>query len=149
MSGVPKIDLEDWKANTEYSGGFDDESPVIKVHEYIHVHIGRNLMRHMLKQWFWELMASFDRKVQVQVLQFVTGRYTYTEYVTSCVDAFVSSRVPLGGFANLVGASGLQKFIVTSSERAAGNSLPTASTWYYYTHRHNFLQTAIVLVSTY
>ncbi|XP_065829938.1 E3 ubiquitin-protein ligase HACE1-like isoform X2 [Oscarella lobularis] len=92
LSGVPKIDLEDWKANTEYSGGFDDESPVIK--------------------WFWELMASFDRKVQVQVLQFVTG----------------SSRVPLGGFANLVGASGLQKFIVTSSERAAGNSLPTAST---------------------
>eukprot|EP00118_Oscarella_pearsei_P013757 m.113286 g.113286 ORF g.113286 m.113286 type:complete len:1025 (+) comp37458_c1_seq4:1355-4429(+) len=92
LSGLPEIDLEDWRRNTEYSGGFEEDSPVIK--------------------WFWELMGTFDDKVRVQALQFATG----------------SSRVPLGGFANLVGAGGLQKFIITRNEGASENRLPTAST---------------------
>ena len=36
MSGLPEIDPDDWKANTEYSGGGDsgytEDHPVIKVH---------------------------------------------------------------------------------------------------------------------
>jgi hypothetical protein len=41
----------------------------------------------------------------------------------------ISSRVPLGGFANLIGASGLTKFSVARLDYSP-NRLPMASTWY-------------------
>ena len=41
---------------------------------------------------------------------------------------YFSSRVPLGGFANLVGASGLTKFTI-SHMNYVPNKLPMASTW--------------------
>lgn len=41
---------------------------------------------------------------------------------------FCSSRVPLGGFANLVGASGITKFTISQLEYRP-NRLPMASTW--------------------
>ncbi len=31
ISGLPDIDVDDWQKNTEYSSGYDEESPVIKV----------------------------------------------------------------------------------------------------------------------
>lgn len=43
--------------------------------------------------WFWELMHELDQKHLAMFVQFVTG----------------TSRVPLGGFANLMGMRGLQK----------------------------------------
>jgi hypothetical protein len=92
LSGLPEITVSDWKDNTEYSGGYDQETPVV--------------------QWFWEVVGLFDHKTRVQLLQFVTG----------------SSRVPFGGFASLVGASGPQKFTISRSDSTASNHLPTAST---------------------
>ena len=41
---------------------------------------------------------------------------------------YYSSRVPLGGFANLVGASGITKFTISQLEYRH-NRLPMASTW--------------------
>ena len=29
MSGLPEIEVEDWKKNTEYSSGYDEDTPVI------------------------------------------------------------------------------------------------------------------------
>uniref|UniRef100_A0A3Q3VY90 E3 ubiquitin-protein ligase HACE1 n=1 Tax=Mola mola TaxID=94237 RepID=A0A3Q3VY90_MOLML len=48
--------------------------------------------------WFWEIVMSLTQKERVLLLQFVTG----------------SSRVPHGGFAYLMGGSGLQKFTIAA-----------------------------------
>ena len=31
ISGLPDIDVEDWQSNTEYSSGYDEDTPVIRV----------------------------------------------------------------------------------------------------------------------
>lgn len=53
LSGQTDIDLEDWKANTEYSGELTAESDVVV--------------------WFWNWMSKQSPEVHRQVLQFVTG----------------------------------------------------------------------------
>ncbi|KAM9353879.1 E3 ubiquitin-protein ligase HACE1 isoform 2-T2 [Symphorus nematophorus] len=62
-------------------------------------------------QWFWEVVQSLTQEERVLLLQFVTG----------------SSRVPHGGFAFLMGGSGLQKFTVAAVPYTS-NLLPTSST---------------------
>ncbi|KAM6935755.1 E3 ubiquitin-protein ligase HACE1 isoform 1-T2 [Lycodopsis pacificus] len=62
-------------------------------------------------QWFWEVVNSLSQEERVLLLQFVTG----------------SSRVPHGGFAFLMGGSGLQKFTVAAVPFSS-NLLPTSST---------------------
>lgn len=52
ISGLPDIDLDDMKANTEYSG-YSAASPVI--------------------QWFWEVAQGFSKEDKARLLQFVTG----------------------------------------------------------------------------
>ncbi|XP_071715402.1 E3 ubiquitin-protein ligase UPL1-like [Rutidosis leptorrhynchoides] len=52
ISGLPDIDLDDMKANTEYSG-YSPASPVI--------------------QWFWEVAQGFSKEDKARLLQFVTG----------------------------------------------------------------------------
>ena len=52
ISGLPEIDIEDLRRNTEYSG-FSDSHPVI--------------------QWFWKAVNSFGQEERAKLLQFVTG----------------------------------------------------------------------------
>lgn len=52
ISGLPDIDIDDWKANTEY-------------HTY-------NASSTQI-QWFWRAVRSFDKEEQAKLLQFVTG----------------------------------------------------------------------------
>ncbi|XP_019701852.1 E3 ubiquitin-protein ligase UPL2 [Elaeis guineensis] len=52
ISGLPDIDLDDLRANTEYSG-YTNASPVI--------------------QWFWEVLQGFSKEDKARFLQFVTG----------------------------------------------------------------------------
>ncbi|KAG8632786.1 E3 ubiquitin-protein ligase UPL2 isoform X2 [Manihot esculenta] len=52
ISGLPDIDLDDMRANTEYSG-YSAASPVI--------------------QWFWEVVQGFSKEDKARLLQFVTG----------------------------------------------------------------------------
>ncbi|KAL9625810.1 MAG: hypothetical protein Q9160_000130 [Pyrenula sp. 1 TL-2023] len=52
ISGLPDIDIDDWKANTEY-------------HTY-------NASSAQI-QWFWRAVRSFDKEEQAKLLQFVTG----------------------------------------------------------------------------
>lgn len=60
--------------------------------------------------WFWETLEEFDQNRLATFVQFVTG----------------TSRVPLGGFKNLMGMRGPQKF---SIHKAFGeNRLPSAHT---------------------
>lgn len=53
ISGLPDIDIDDWKANTEYQGGYSQGSPQI--------------------QWFWRAVRSFDQEERAKLLQFATG----------------------------------------------------------------------------
>ncbi|CAA0843325.1 E3 ubiquitin-protein ligase UPL1 [Striga hermonthica] len=52
ISGLPDIDLDDLRANTEYSG-YSTASPAI--------------------QWFWEIVQGFSKEDKARLLQFVTG----------------------------------------------------------------------------
>uniref|UniRef100_A0A8D2B415 E3 ubiquitin-protein ligase HACE1 n=1 Tax=Sciurus vulgaris TaxID=55149 RepID=A0A8D2B415_SCIVU len=62
-------------------------------------------------QWFWEVVEDITQEERVLLLQFVTG----------------SSRVPHGGFANIMGGSGLQNFTIAAVPYTP-NLLPTSST---------------------
>ena len=53
ISGMPEIDLDDWKANCEYHGGYTIASPQI--------------------QWFWRAVRSYDSETRAKLIQFVTG----------------------------------------------------------------------------
>lgn len=52
ISGLPDIDVDDWKNNTEYHN-YQATSPQI--------------------QWFWRAVRSFDKEEKAKLLQFVTG----------------------------------------------------------------------------
>jgi E3 ubiquitin-protein ligase HUWE1 len=52
ISGLPDIDVDDWRANTEYQN-YNPSSPQI--------------------QWFWRALRSFDKEELAKLLQFVTG----------------------------------------------------------------------------
>lgn len=52
ISGLPEIDVDDWKANTEYHN-YPATAPQI--------------------QWFWRAVRSFDKEERAKLLQFVTG----------------------------------------------------------------------------
>ncbi|CAL3973447.1 unnamed protein product [Diplocarpon coronariae] len=52
ISGLPEIDLDDWKSNTEYHN-YTASSPQI--------------------QWFWRAVRSYNKEERAKLLQFVTG----------------------------------------------------------------------------
>lgn len=52
ISGMPEIDVDDWKNNTDYVS-YTNASPQI--------------------QWFWRTVRSFDKEEQAKLLQFITG----------------------------------------------------------------------------
>ncbi|KAL8948008.1 MAG: hypothetical protein Q9222_005767 [Ikaeria aurantiellina] len=52
ISGLPDIDVDDWKNNTEYHNYSASSSQI---------------------QWFWRAVRSFDKEEQAKLLQFVTG----------------------------------------------------------------------------
>ncbi|KAI8991027.1 hypothetical protein BDF20DRAFT_908845 [Mycotypha africana] len=52
ISGLPDIDIDEWKNNTEYQG-YTASSPQI--------------------QWFWRAVRSFDQEERAKLLQFATG----------------------------------------------------------------------------
>jgi len=56
LCGLPKIDMDDWKAHTEYSGEYSESG-----------------FRHVVCKWFWEIVTDFSQEMRVRLLQFVTG----------------------------------------------------------------------------
>lgn len=56
LCGLPNINVEDWKANTRYSGTQSKEGE-----------------EDVLVTWFWELLDDFDHEKKARLLQFATG----------------------------------------------------------------------------
>jgi len=52
ISGMPDVDVDDWKNNTEYHN-YTAASPQV--------------------QWLWRAIRSFDKEERAKLLQFVTG----------------------------------------------------------------------------
>ena len=57
MCGLPQIDMDDWRQNTEYSGEYES--------------LGG---KHPVCKWFWEVVEKFDQEHKARLLQFVTGK---------------------------------------------------------------------------
>ncbi|KAH7644454.1 e3 ubiquitin-protein ligase nedd-4-like [Dermatophagoides farinae] len=76
MCGIGNVDVKDWKQNTVYKGGYH--------------------LNHIVIQWFWRLVLSFNNEQRSRLLQFVTG----------------TSRVPMNGFKELYGSNGPQLFTI-------------------------------------
>ncbi|RWS28079.1 E3 ubiquitin-protein ligase Nedd-4-like isoform X2, partial [Leptotrombidium deliense] len=53
MCGIGKIDVKDWRMNTVYKGGYNQN--------------------HIVIQWFWRVVLSFTNEMRSRLLQFVTG----------------------------------------------------------------------------
>lgn len=106
ISGLPSIDINDLRANTNYSKYQPTSQQIM---------------------WFWAALESFEHEDRARFLQFVTG----------------TSRVPLGGFANLEGMHGPTKFTISRASVSSTNHLPSAHTWYV------FFQFTISVISAY
>lgn len=52
ISGLPDIDVDDWRNNTEYHNYSASSAQI---------------------QWFWRAVRSFDKEERAKLLQFVTG----------------------------------------------------------------------------
>jgi len=89
ISGMPEVDVSDFRANTEYVG-YTAAGPVI--------------------QWFWQVVEGMNREERSMLVQFITG----------------SSKVPLGGFKDLQGMHGTQRFNIHRTADPA--RLPSAHT---------------------
>nr|CAI5867831.1 unnamed protein product [Callosobruchus analis] len=76
MCGIQHIDVKDWKTNTLYKGDYHSN--------------------HIVIQWFWRVVLSFNNEMRARLLQFVTG----------------TSRVPMNGFKELYGSNGPQLFTI-------------------------------------
>jgi len=90
IGGIGKIDVKDWKVNTVYKGDYHQN--------------------HIVIQWFWRVVLSFNNELRARLLQFVTG----------------TSRVPMNGFKELYGSNGPQLFTV--EKWGAPNNYPRAHT---------------------
>lgn len=53
IAGTAEIDINDWRQNTEYRGGYHDSHQVII--------------------WFWNVIERFSNEQRLRLLQFVTG----------------------------------------------------------------------------
>lgn len=90
ISGLPDIDVDDWKNNTTY------------------VNYTANCKQI---SYFWRAVRSFDLEERAKLLQFVTG----------------TSKVPLNGFKELSGVSGVCKFSI-HRDYGHADRLPTSHT---------------------
>lgn len=55
LHGLPHVDMDDWVANTEYTGDF------------------ANQPNHKVVLWFWDVLRSYEDEQKAKFLQFVTG----------------------------------------------------------------------------
>lgn len=53
MYGMPFIDLNDWRSNTEYKGAY--------------------YKNHQVINWFWSFLETLDQAQLARFLQFCTG----------------------------------------------------------------------------
>ncbi|CAB1354262.1 unnamed protein product [Coregonus sp. 'balchen'] len=106
LCGMQEIDLVDWVQNSRFQSAqlFPIECGVMLcgMQEIDLVDWQRNtIYRHYARSskqilWFWQFVKEMDNEKRMRLLQFVTG----------------TCRLPMGGFADLMGSNGPQKFCI-------------------------------------
>ena len=99
LSGLPHIELEDWKRHALYTGTDTREAADFGP-------------ASQMAKWFWAAVEAMQQEDRARLLQFTTG----------------ASRLPPGGFKDLMGYHGPQRFTLALNVAAKPNALPTAST---------------------
>jgi E3 ubiquitin-protein ligase NEDD4 len=100
LCGLPEIDIEDWKRNTEYmDSAYAENEPNARDSRYTG-DFERKGASHKVVKWFWEVVVDdFNEEHKARLLQFVTG----------------TSGVPAQGFRALQGNdNNIRKFTVNS-----------------------------------
>lgn len=120
ISGLPNVDIEDLRANTEYHK-YSATSLQVRLYVFLctlYLTLRERcveltfVLPFLQIQWFWRALRGFDQADRAKFLQFVTG----------------TSKVPLQGFAALEGMNGVQKFQIHREDRST-DRLPSAHTW--------------------
>ena len=111
MHGCPSIDVEDWRRNVDYRGGFHDEHPTIVA--------------------FWQVLEEeFTEAQRAATLHFSTVRSVLVVAAGQERNHDVclrqgSSKVPLEGFAGLRGSGNVCRFTLCKTSEPL-DSLPKA-----------------------
>lgn len=109
IAGTAEIDINDWRQNTEYRGGYHD-SHQVKRDKIISGCLIQQFHSEQVIVWFWHVIERFSNEQRLRLLQFVTG----------------TSSIPIDGFANLRGSTGPRRFCIEKWGKP--NSLPRAHT---------------------
>jgi hypothetical protein len=115
LGGVTTIDLEDWKAHTEYEGFSSGDDQIrcvlycLSRHSYGWTPRADNLPAP--HRWFWQCVTAMSPEERGLLLKLATG----------------ASAPPAGGFKELQGMGGPQAFTI-QKVNAPAHHLPTAST---------------------
>ena len=113
LGGLSQIDVEDWKRNTEYSGGYTASSQVV--------------------QWFWKAVENYDEEMRARLLQFVTGTSKvpmngFSELQGEVVAKCCSITQMKSSCLTNAGSQGPRKFCLKNY--GLPSSLPRAHTWW-------------------
>ena len=105
LCGIHKIDIDDWKRNyhlKNYTASSKQVGPI---------GLECSPLRNLKIIWFWEIVREFSDDDQAKLLSFVTG----------------TCRLPHGGFEELIGSNGPQKFVIEKVGK--DDQLPRSHTW--------------------
>ena len=99
-AGLPSIDMRDWQSNAEYRSGYTADHPVI--------------------QRFWQVVEAMGDDGRAKLLRFVTGTSALPAvtlnppgfWVTLKSKRFAHARAAQGGFSDLQGSEGIQRFCI-------------------------------------
>ncbi len=111
ISGLPYIDIDDLRANTEYHN-YREQVNISLVYLLLTFSYSLSFQDNVIS-WFWDILRNFSREEKASFVQFITG----------------TSKVPLEGFSNLQGMGGVQRFSIHKAYGDDGK-LPTAHTCY-------------------
>lgn len=109
IAGTAEIDINDWRQNTEYRGGYHD-SHQVSLDLIFYEALCNSSHSKQVIVWFWHVIERFSNEQRLRLLQFVTG----------------TSSIPIDGFANLRGSTGPRRFCIEKWGKP--NSLPRAHT---------------------
>ncbi|KAK7878019.1 hypothetical protein WMY93_031332 [Mugilogobius chulae] len=123
LCGMQEVDLQDWQRNTVYRHYTRNSKQIIWFWQVRNTNMTRNSQNSMrlrtkskkkkrvLLCAVFVVVKEVDNEVRLRLMQFVTG----------------TCRLPLGGFAELMGSNGPQKFCI---EKVGKDTwLPRSHTW--------------------
>lgn len=96
LCGMQDVDVEDWQRNTIYRHYNRNSKQVVWFWQVSEGRLFTSLSIHIIINQYFQFVRETDNEKRARLLQFVTG----------------TCRVPVGGFAELMGSNGPQRFCI-------------------------------------